>query len=375
MTRRRNTASAAVLGLLYVFGVFGVLGLLCTQALAADAPALHPLSVTVTATGAAFPKVPHMHKPPSAQQGPPPERAARRAALTLARHEALGRAVYQYAPDGPGHRAFLLAKPWIERMQDAYLEAVQVTHEETDALGAIRLTVSASVRLADMLADAQILAPRQTLANHPAVRVETKAAPPARAPLDRLAQTLRQELARKGIPDQLHVPAPSPIAPLRLMLRPATPAETNGKGQALALELLGFRDEPLLFALCPGSPAQAAQSPCAQEFTQRLLDSLPQLWSKQLFGPFILTLQHQGVASEDRAKTLAKCLGDNLPGARGLSLLHFGNSVATYRLNYAADPALLDQELGLNGMERLCGDFGVERIEGETVVLAPRPGH
>lgn len=367
MTRRRNTASAALLGLLCA------LGLLCTHALAADALAPFPNSVTVSATGTAFPKTPHMIKPPSAQQGPPPERAARRAALAMARQEALSRAVYQFAPDGPEHRAFLLAKPWIERMQDAYLEAVQVTHEETDALGALRLTVSASVRLADMLADALVLAPRQALTNHPAVRVETQAAPPARAPLDKLAQTLRQELARKGITDQLHIPAPPPVVPLRLVLRPATPAETNGKGQALALELLGFRDEPLLFALCHGSPAQAAQGPCAQEFTQRLLGSLPQLWSRQFFGPFILTLQHQGVASEDRAKTLATCLGDTLPGARGMSLLHFGDAVATYRLNYAADPSFLDQELRLNSTGRLCGDFSVTRIEGETVVLAPRP--
>jgi len=339
-----------------------------------DAPVALPASVPVISIGTAFPRPPDMSVSPSQLRTPPPERAARREALAQARREALSAAVFAVVPPGPARAAFLLVRPWLERMEDAYLEAVQVTHEETDDLGALRLTVSSAVRVADMIADAQSLAPRQHLRNLPAVRVEVQGEPPLRPQLERLAKALRQDLTDLGATETLPAGTPPPAVPLRLTLRPATPAETNGKGDAVVMELLGFREERLLAATCPESALRSAQAPCVENFRAALAASFPALWRNRFEGPTSLTVQHQNVVSEDRGRQVAHCLGAHLPGAASAKFLHYLSPVAAYRLDYRADPAFLDQDLRLNGVGRLCGDFGVARIEGETVVIVPRSG-
>lgn len=350
-----------------------LLALLVLAAAPALAAAPLPVSVEVTATGTVFPERRDISISPAQAQNLRTEQKARRQALAEARREALTVAAFDNVPPGPSRDAFVHSREWIEKLENAYLEAVQVVSEETDSLGALKLTLRASVRLADMIEDAVTLAPRAHLAIHPAVRVSIEAEAPGRGRFERLASALRQDLAARGVSDALPLGTLPPAAPFTLVVRPATAAEVDGKGSALALELLGFRGETVRKTLCPDGKGDLAGTSCVADFRDQFRKTIFTIWERQLSGPFELTVLHGDLASEDRGRQIATCLDTVLPGAHEVRFLHYQEPVATYRVTYGANPAYLDQDLRLRGVERLCGAFRVARIEGETVVVEPQP--
>ncbi|EPR34766.1 hypothetical protein dsat_2585 [Alkalidesulfovibrio alkalitolerans DSM 16529] len=109
-----------------------------------------PQSAAVTGVGMAF-------VGPHPKNGPPPERAARRKAIRLARLDALEQAVLAHMGPGPTRDAFYRVRPRLNHMADAYLEAVRQTGEEMNALDALQVSIAASVRLRDMMRDALAL--------------------------------------------------------------------------------------------------------------------------------------------------------------------------------------------------------------------------
>ena len=125
------------------------------QARAQDDPLADlPQSAAVTGVGMAF-------LGPQPKNGPPPERAARRTAVRLARLDALEQAVLAHMGPGPERDAFYRVRPKLNHMADAYLEAVRQTGEEMNALDALQVSIAASVRLRDMMRDARVLNERR----------------------------------------------------------------------------------------------------------------------------------------------------------------------------------------------------------------------
>lgn len=125
------------------------------QALAQDDPLADlPQNAAVTGVGMAF-------LGPQPRNGPPPERVARRTAVRLARLDALEQAVLAHMGPSPERDAFYRVRPKLNHMADAYLEAARQTGEETNVLGALQVSIAASVRLRDMMFDARALNERR----------------------------------------------------------------------------------------------------------------------------------------------------------------------------------------------------------------------
>jgi len=333
-----------------------------------------PTSFTVISKGTVFPDTPATDKLPSVAMNQRPLTKARNEALAIARREALSVAAFESVPEGPDRQAFLQTRSWLERMENAYLEAVQIVSEETDPLGALTITIRASVRIADMMADAKTLAPRASLRNFPAVQIQVEAEEQHKKRLESLANDLRRDLAAKGVTNALPPGIPAPTKPLLLVLRAATPAETNGKGGSVAMELFGFRDERIQLNLCPDKGASLTANSCVAKFRESFTKNIYPLWERQVKGGYALTVRQYDIVSEDQGRTIAVCLGKALPGAAASTFLYYLAPVATYRLGYTAAAAYLDQDLHLKGVERLCGSYTVTRIEGENVVVESRHG-
>jgi len=333
-----------------------------------------PTSLTVISKGTVFPDTPATSKLPSTAMNQRPLRQARKDALALARREALSVAAFESVPEGPDHQAFLQTRPWLERMENAYLEAVQILSEETDSLGALTITIRASVRIADMIADARTLAPRASLRNFPAVQIQVQAEGSLKKRLQSVATGLRRDLAAKGVTDALPPGIQAPTKPLLLVMRAATPAETNGKGGTVAMELSGFRDEQIQLTLCPDKGTALTENSCVADFRQSFTKNIFSIWERQVHGGYEFTVRQSDIVSEDQGRTIAYCLGKSLPGAESSTFLYYLAPVATYRFAYSVAAAYLDQDLHLKGVERLCGSYTVTRIEGENVVVESRHG-
>lgn len=218
----------------------------------ADPIADLPQSAVVNGVGMAF-----VGSQP--RNGPPPERAARRTALRQARFDAMQQAVLAHLEPSPERDAFYRVRPRLDHMSDAYLEAVIVGDERINIFGALELTITASVRLRDLMQDALDLNAR------------------SRAP------------------------------------RPA------------------------------GSDGQ-------------------------------LTVTHEGIFSPDRTREVMECLSRVLPDAGQAVFLRHAGSTATYRLAYSGHPDDFAQDLRLNAVKRLCGDFALTRGEGPVLRIGPAPG-